>query len=603
MPSRLLPPPPPLPPTTSIHHHRQQHHLLFLVAASSAAATVFLLLVLYLYLSFLRRRPPTLPLSSPSPPLLRRFSYRSLSRATASFHHSRSLGRGASASVFLAHFPAAKTASFAVKVLPSSPHNHELHLLSSLPSSPFVVSLLGYSLPSSPRRPLLLVFELMPNGSLQDALFSDSDSDSSSLDWPTRFAILLDVAHALAFLHLECDPPVVHGDLKPSNVLLGSDFRAKISDFGLSRFKTDDSDYLTRPSCGYKGKEVVCEVSDHSRELGEIKGCTFKEKEAPLEVSDHSRELGEVKNGQWGKDWWWKQDGSGELDARDYVTEWIGSQICPEKNPDWDDDDGGGGRNRSPGPDKSSELGSSRQAERPEKKQKSSEMREWWKEEYFAEISQKKEHCNKKTGLKWLRSISTHAEDHSGDLNFGKSWKKKKRSRSADNSDMFSGDLLSRELSSTTSMRGTVCYVAPESGGATSHLMERADIYSFGVLILVVVSGRRPLHVLPSPMKLEKANLISWCRQLARAGNVLELMDERLKGCYDKEQATLCINLALLCLQRLPELRPESGEVVKILKGEMELPASSAASGFEFSPSPQAINSSKSRRKMSADAV
>ncbi|KAL4305256.1 hypothetical protein AHAS_Ahas16G0060100 [Arachis hypogaea] len=94
-------------------------------------------------------------------------------------------------------------------------------------------------------------------------------------------------------------------------------------------------------------------------------------------------------------------------------------------------------------------------------------------------------------------------------------------------------------------------FYAPEYGGC-GFLMEKADIYSFGVLILVIVSGRRPLHVLASPMKLEKANLISWCRHLAQAGNILELVDEKLKEHYNKDQASLCINLALACLQKIP---------------------------------------------------
>ena len=82
---------------------------------------------------------------------------------------------------------------------------------------------------------------------------------------------------------------------------------------------------------------------------------------------------------------------------------------------------------------------------------------------------------------------------------------------------MWNGDLFSHELSSITSMRGTLFYVAPEYGRC-GFLMEKADIYSLGVLILVIVSGRRPLHVLASPMKVEKANLISWCRHLAHVG-------------------------------------------------------------------------------------
>eukprot|EP00262_Sarcandra_glabra_P018539 TRINITY_DN6691_c0_g1_i1.p1 TRINITY_DN6691_c0_g1~~TRINITY_DN6691_c0_g1_i1.p1 ORF type:complete len:221 (-),score=31.94 TRINITY_DN6691_c0_g1_i1:9-641(-) len=201
-----------------------------------------------------------------------------------------------------------------------------------------------------------------------------------------------------------------------------------------------------------------------------------------------------------------------------------------------------------------------------------------------------------------FRSVSARGEenrkDHPDanlDISFRKGWKKKKN-RSV-SSEMWSGDLFSRELSSTTSMRGTICYVAPEYGGC-GYLMEKADIYSFGVLILVIVSGRRPLHVLASPMKLEKANLISWARHLAQTGSVLELIDDRLKDRFDKEQVNLCINLALLCLQKMPELRPDISEIVRILKREMDLPPLP----FEFSPSPSSKLFSRSRRKRATDA-
>ncbi|KAE8791742.1 putative protein kinase superfamily protein [Hordeum vulgare] len=71
-----------------------------------------------------------------------------------------------------------------------------------------------------------------------------------------------------------------------------------------------------------------------------------------------------------------------------------------------------------------------------------------------------------------------------------------------------------------------------------SNVLLDDDFMSVGVLVLVILSGRRLLHVLSSPTKPEKANLVSWCRQLARAGNVLDLIDERLEGAYDKSTRT-----------------------------------------------------------------
>jgi len=360
---------------------------------------------------------------------------------------------------------------------------------------------------------------------------------------------------------------------------------------------------------------------------------------------DNSKELNfnasstvdeEVDTKQWGKNWWWKQDGSGELCSKDYVMEWIGSQICPSTNPDWDEEKKStaleqNNLNNSTPLDKLEDVtepqfqenefenldkGYEKKEPRAKRnrKKKQRKMQEWWKEEHLAEISRKGSKL-KNLETNWRRGFkmphfglgrrfyfrrknlveqNQKECDLNGEFSFRRGWKKK--STRSIGSDMGSGDLFSRELSSTTSMRGTLCYVAPEYGGC-GFLMEKADIYSLGVLILVIVSGRRPLHVLASPMKLEKANLISWCRHLAQAGNILELVDERLKDDYNKDQASLCINLALACLQKLPELRPDIGEIVKILKGEMDLPPLQ----LEFSPSPSSKIYSRARRKLKAN--
>ncbi|KAK2650497.1 hypothetical protein Ddye_017986 [Dipteronia dyeriana] len=141
-------------------------------------------------------------------------------------------------------------------------------------------------------------------------------------------------------------------------------------------------------------------------------------------------------------------------------------------------------------------------------------------------------------------------------------------------------------------MRGTVCYIAPEYGGG-GLLSEKCDVYSFGVLILVLISGRRPLQVTASPMsEFERANLISWARQLAYNGKLLELVDTSIHS-IDKDQALLCITIALLCLQRSPTKRPTMKEIVGMLSGEAEPPHLP----FEFSPSPPSNFPFKSRKK------
>ncbi|GLU21969.1 hypothetical protein SLE2022_380720 [Rubroshorea leprosula] len=710
MPSR------PLSPSSSSLVNRTRVIFLILIISSSLVILFTILYFLYYLWSSLSNSARTIPFDSSAPLKLQRFSYKELKNATNDFDEANVIGKGGSGTVFRGIVQDGKL--FAVKRLDTlslqteREFQNELQILGGL-RSPFLVTLLGYCVEKNKR---LLVYEYMPNKSLQESLFGDGNL---SLNWQRRFGIILDVAKALEFLHFGCDPPVIHGDIKPSNVLLDSDFRAKLSDFGLSRIKVEGefgvdlfSQDLGRSQELWKSQELsgnlggtgehtpaigtpvesnnevdfalalqassssknskkcynVCSLNLNSfnynasiaRE-GDCKGVSGKGKEiSSMDVGGddwnnkfvpYDDEFGSVENSelncsanlvadeaastkQWGKDWWWRQDGSGELCSKDYVMEWIGSQICPSTNPDWDDESKKANPEKigldnstqlekyddvhEPHVQKTSNKGSKKKESKSRKNQKKKhrKMQEWWKEEHLAEMS-KKGSKMKNLETKWKKGFKIpHFDvgrrfyfhrrkkfgeqnqddcDANGEFSFRRGWRRK--NNNSVGSDMWSGDLFSRELSSTTSMRGTLCYVAPEYGGC-GYLMEKADIYSLGVLILVIVSGRRPLHVLASPMKLEKANLISWSRHLAQSGNVLELVDERLKDEYNKEQASLCINLALSCLQKMPELRPDIGEIVRILKGEVDLPLLP----FEFSPSPPSKLYSRSRRKHKANA-
>ncbi|KAK8584697.1 hypothetical protein V6N13_138648 [Hibiscus sabdariffa] len=720
MPSRPLPPGPNLPRPSFLNKTR----VIFLVLTISASAVILFTIIYFLYhlWNSLSNRARTIPFDSSAPLKLQRFCYKDLKNATNDFHDANIIGKGGSGTVFRGIARDGKL--FAIKRLDTfslqteREFQNELQILGGL-RSPFLVTLLGFCVEKNMR---LLVYEYMPNKSLQESLFGDANF---SMNWQRRFDAILDVAKALEFLHFGCDPPVIHGDIKPSNVLLDSDYRAKVSDFGLSRIKVEgefgvdlfsqdlwksqelsgtlggttgehtpaigtpmesnntEVDFalalqassssknskkcynvraLSLTSLNYnanlasesdckgqingKGKELTC--VDTGGDDWNSKFVPFDDEFGSI---DHSKEFNSTANlgadeaagtpagkKQWGKDWWWRQDGSGELCSKDYVMEWIGSQICPS-NPDWDDE-------KKPSPEKieldnSTQLDKLKDVSEPQmqglgfdasdkafekkepkpkgrktRKKTHRKMQEWWKDDHLGEIS-KKDSKLKQLKTKWKKGFKMphfdlgrrfyfrrskkfgepdqDACDENGEFSFRRGWRRK--NNNSIGSDMWSGDLFSRELSSTTSMRGTLCYVAPEYGGC-GYLMEKADIYSLGVLILVIISGRRPLHVLASPMKLEKANLISWCRQLAQSGNILELVDERLKDEYNKEQASLCINLALSCLQKMPELRPDITEIVKILKGEMDLPPVPV----EFSPSPPSKLYSRSWRKQKVNA-
>ncbi|XWS38675.1 hypothetical protein CRYUN_Cryun19dG0151300 [Craigia yunnanensis] len=97
---------------------------------------------------------------------------------------------------------------------------------------PNLVKLLGYCCVDGERGiQRLLVYEFMPNRSLENHLFNRT----STLPWKTRLEIMLGTAEGLAYLHEGLEVKVIYRDFKSSNVLLDESFKPKLSDFGLAR--------------------------------------------------------------------------------------------------------------------------------------------------------------------------------------------------------------------------------------------------------------------------------------------------------------------------------------------------------------------------------
>lgn len=82
-----------------------------------------------------------------------------------------------------------------------------------------------------------LIFEFMPNGSLYVWLHPEPDmlNPCNALSLTQRLNIAVDIIDALDYLHNHCQPPIIHCDLKPSNILLAEYMSAQVGDFGISR--------------------------------------------------------------------------------------------------------------------------------------------------------------------------------------------------------------------------------------------------------------------------------------------------------------------------------------------------------------------------------
>lgn len=121
------------------------------------------------------------------------------------------------------------------------------------------------------------------------------------------------------------------------------------------------------------------------------------------------------------------------------------------------------------------------------------------------------------------------------------------------------------QLLSTTRVVGTVGYLAPEvvrSGRASA----QTDVFGFGVLILEVMCGRRPIEEGKPP-------LVEWVWQLMVEGRLVNAIDEKLraKGEVNVEEAERVLHLGLLCAYPDPNARPTIRQVVKVLEGKSEL--------------------------------
>ncbi|KAJ9562913.1 hypothetical protein OSB04_008073 [Centaurea solstitialis] len=116
----------------------------------------------------------------------------------------------------------------------------------------------------------------------------------------------------------------------------------------------------------------------------------------------------------------------------------------------------------------------------------------------------------------------------------------------------------------STRVAGTIGYMAPEYA-MSGYLTDKADVYSFGVVALEIVTGKSITNYMPT----EFVNLLDWARVLEEQGGLLGLVDSCLGSKYSKEEAMRMLDMALLCTNPSPTLRPPMSYVVKMLDGKI----------------------------------
>ncbi|XP_010267957.1 PREDICTED: LEAF RUST 10 DISEASE-RESISTANCE LOCUS RECEPTOR-LIKE PROTEIN KINASE-like 2.1 [Nelumbo nucifera] len=188
----------------------------------------------------------------------KRYKYSDIKKMTGSFKDK--LGQGGCGTVFKGKHTDGRLV--AVKVLTGSKSNGDqfINEVASIGRTNHlnIVSLLGFCFEGSKRA---LVYEYMPNGSLEKFIYSENVNPSAifPLGWQNLYQIALGIARGLEYLHLGCTMRILHFDIKPHNILLDKDFCPKISDFGLAKLCSTRESHVSlacaRGTAGYIAPE------------------------------------------------------------------------------------------------------------------------------------------------------------------------------------------------------------------------------------------------------------------------------------------------------------------------------------------------------------
>ncbi|TXG47643.1 hypothetical protein EZV62_026937 [Acer yangbiense] len=183
---------------------------------------------------------------------LKRFSFRELQVATGNFSAKNILGQGGYGVVYKGCLP--NRTIVAVKRLKDPNYNGEIQFqteveMIGLALHRNLLRLYGFCMTPGER---LLVYPYMPNGSVADRL-RDTCQVKPSLDWNRRMCIARGTARGLLYLHEQCNPKIIHRDVKAANILLDGSFEAVVGDFGLAKLLDRRDSHVTTAVRGTVG--------------------------------------------------------------------------------------------------------------------------------------------------------------------------------------------------------------------------------------------------------------------------------------------------------------------------------------------------------------
>ncbi|KAF8036482.1 hypothetical protein BT93_C2260 [Corymbia citriodora subsp. variegata] len=231
--------------TSSFRSNILGEHMEVVAVEVGVVVLVLVLVVICLLLIYCkkRRRERRRPLHSASLSIplsfaKRNFTLDEVQEFTSVFSEANLLGEGGFGRVYRGVLPTGEVV--AVKRLKVGSGQGEREFLTEVEilsrvHHKRVVSLIGYCTARSER---MLVYEYVANRSLESHSCGD---EQPTIAWEDRMKVAVSSAKGLAYLHEDCNPAIIHRDIKAANILVDTDFKAKIADFGFAKFKSESN--------------------------------------------------------------------------------------------------------------------------------------------------------------------------------------------------------------------------------------------------------------------------------------------------------------------------------------------------------------------------